>query len=98
ARAWLQGNGRADWADEVEAMIVQHHKVTPYRSSALAEAFRKADMADVSHGLVAYGLPHALLREAFAAFPNAGFHKRLVQLFAQRLRTHPLSPMPMLRW
>ncbi len=100
AEAYLRGAGKPEWTGEVTAMIGQHHKVTPYRQepAALAEAFRKADMVDVSMGLVRYGLPKAFVREVLAAFPNAGFHKRLVQLFAQRLRTKPWSPMPMMKW
>ncbi|MBV8062113.1 MAG: hypothetical protein JOY51_00880 [Nevskia sp.] len=91
---------RPDWIVEITAMIGQHHKLRPYREepAVLVEAFRKADMVDVSMGLVRYGLPRAFVKEVLAAFPNAGFHKRLVQLFAKRMRTHPLSPMPMIRW
>jgi hypothetical protein len=81
-------------------MISQHHKVTPYRGedAGLVEAFRRADWADVSHGAIAPGLPRQLLREVFAAFPNQGFHKRLAQLSCSRLLSHPLSPLPMMRW
>jgi hypothetical protein len=100
AEAYLKGEGRADWTGEVTAMIGQHHKVTPYRRepAALVEAFRKADMVDVSMGLVRYGLPKSFVKEVLAAFPNEGFHKRLVQLFAQRMRVKPWSPMPMMKW
>jgi hypothetical protein len=100
AADYLREQNLAQWIPEVTAMIGQHHKVTHYRRepAALVEAFRKADMVDVSVGLVSYGLPGAFVREVRAAFPNAGFHKRLVQLFGARLRTHPLSPMPMMRW
>ncbi|HZR34645.1 MAG TPA: HD domain-containing protein [Nevskia sp.] len=100
AEAYLRGAGLAEWSAEVTAMIGQHHKLTAYRRepAALVEAFRKADLVDVSMGLVRHGLPKAFVREVLAAFPNAGFHKRLVQLFGQRLRTKPWSPMPMMRW
>lgn len=100
AEAYLRGEGKAEWTGEVTAMIGQHHKVTPYRRApaALVEAFRKADMVDVSVGLVRYGLAKAFVTEVLAAFPNAGFHKRLVQLFGQRMLTKPWSPMPMMKW
>ncbi len=100
ARAHIDGTGHADWADEVGAMVREHHKITRYTQapSALVEAFRKADWVDVTHGLIRCGLPRSFLREVFAAFPNAGFHKRLVQLATRRLLTHPWSPMPMMRW
>ena len=55
-------------------------------------------MVDVSVGLVRYGLPKSFVKEVLAAFPNAGFHKQLLQLFGQRMRTKPWSPMPMMRW
>jgi hypothetical protein len=38
------------------------------------------------------------VREVIAAFPNAGFHRRLAMLTLQRLRRHPLDPFPMMRW
>jgi len=44
-----------------------------------------------------FGLPRAVLPDIFAAWPSAGFHKRLVQLSLSRLLTHPLTPMPMMR-
>lgn len=100
ATDYLQAENKLEWIAEVTAMIGQHHKVTAYRAepAALVEAFRKADMVDVSVGLVRYGLPKSFVKDVLAAFPNAGFHKRLAQLFGRRLRTKPWSPMPMMRW
>ncbi len=100
ALAYLERSGQAQWQAEIGAMINEHHKVTRYRAASgdLVEAFRKADWVDVSHGIIAYGVSRRFLREVFAAFPNAGFHKRLVQLTFKRLLSHPFSPMPMMRW
>jgi hypothetical protein len=53
---------------------------------------------DVSGGVITYGVPRKLLRQILATWPNAGFHRRLAQLTFERLRSHPLSPLPMLRW
>lgn len=80
-------------------MIQEHHQVTPYGADphGLVETFRRADLVDVSRGLVTFGLPRAFLRRIFAAFPNAGFHRRLIQLSLKRLRTHPRNPLPMYR-
>ena len=99
AREHLARAGRPEWADEVAAMIADHHKVSPARAApgSLVEPFRRADWIDVTRGLRTFGLPRALLREVFAAWPNAGFHRRLMQLSLHRLRTHPLSPLPMFR-
>ena len=80
-------------------MVLEHHKLRPFRGDpeGLVEPFRRADWVDVTYGLVSFGLPRRLLREVFAVWPDAGFHKRLFELELTRLRTHPLSPLPMLR-
>ncbi|MFA9218357.1 MAG: hypothetical protein ACEQSK_14815 [Sphingomonadaceae bacterium] len=99
-RDWLHQHGDPTWCDEVSAMIQLHHKFTPCAADAgpLAEAFRRADWVDVTHGVIAHGLPRALLREVFAAFPDAGFHLLLLKLSFKRVLSHPLHPLPMMRW
>ncbi len=96
----MEGAGRPGLAAEVEAVIEYHHKLTPYRGAfeAGVEVFRRADLVDVSLGLVRFGLPGPFVSRVRREFPNAGFHRRLVELtFRQLLRT-PLRPLPMLRW
>ena len=99
ARAYLARKGNAEWAPEIRAMIHEHHKITRYRRNPtwLVEAFRRADLVDVSRGIITFGLPRKFLREVFSTFPNAGFHKRLVQLSLRWLLSHPLNPLPMYR-
>ena len=81
-------------------MIREHHKIRGFRgeSADMIEPFRRADWIDVSLGVLSFGLPRERLRGIFARWPNAGFHKRLAQLTFKRLRTHPLSPLPVLKW
>lgn len=100
AREWLQDGGHADWADEIDAMIDLHHRFRPWTTPGgeLVEAFRKADLVDVSLGRVRFGLPRAFVAEVRSGFPNAGFDKRLVQLTMRQLRTDPLRPLPMMKW
>jgi hypothetical protein len=100
AREHLAARGMADWIPEVEAMIVDHHKVTPSRAKPqwLVESFRRADWIDVTRGLRRFGLPRAFIAAVDAAWPNAGFHRRLVQLTIDRLLKHPLTPLPMVKW
>jgi hypothetical protein len=100
ARGWLRAHGHADWADEIVAMIDLHHRFRPWTAPGgeLVDAFRKADLVDVSLGMVRFGLPRSLVAEVRAAFPNAGFHKRLVQLTLRQLRSDPLRPLPMMKW
>jgi HD domain-containing protein len=99
ATAFLEATGRTQWTGEIAEMIREHHKVFPYRRDPrhLAEAFRRADWMDVSRGLLSFGVARAAIDEILAAWPNHGFHKRLVQLELAHLRAHPLHPLPMMR-
>jgi len=51
----------------------------------------------VTRGLRTFGLPRPLIRSVLAGWPSAGFHWRLVQLTLERFRTHPLTPLPMVK-
>ena len=99
AREYLAKTNQGAWGDEIEAMIAQHHKLTKYKVNPnwLVEPFRKADWVDVSRGRLKFGLPSLFVTETLLKFPNAGFHKRLIALTKQRLKTHPFSPLPMMR-
>ncbi len=92
--------GHADWRDNVAGMIREHHKVRTFRGAdaELIEPFRRADWMDVSLGVLSFGLPRARIREIRAKWPDVGFHQRLAQLTLNRWRTHPLSPIPALKW
>jgi hypothetical protein len=87
-------------AQEVERMILLHHKLTRCapEDGALAEAFREADLVDLSLGAARFGLPRAFVRETREAFPNAGFHRCLVRVSTRWIARHPTRPMPMMRW
>jgi hypothetical protein len=100
ARAHLASRGMADWIPEIEAIIVDHHKVTSSRADqqSLVESFRRADWIDVSRGLRRFGLPRPFIATVAAMWPSAGFHRRLVELTIDRLFKHPLTPLPMLKW
>jgi HD domain len=100
ARQHLAARGLADWIPEIEAMIVNHHKVTAYRANpqSLVESFRRADWIDVSRGLRRFGVPRPLIAAVAATWPGAGFHRRLVELTIDRFSEHPLTPLPMVRW
>jgi hypothetical protein len=92
--------GHGDWRDTVAGMIREHHKIRKFQGAeaAFVEPFRRADWIDVSLGALSFGMPRERLREILARWPNEGFHKRLAQLTFRRLRTHPLSPIPVLKW
>jgi hypothetical protein len=100
ATDWLDRGGRETWSPEVALAIDFHHKLTPYRGAhaQLVEPFRRADLVDVTRGLYAAGVPRPFLRELFAAFPDAGFRPRVARLVLGWALTHPLNPLPVLRW
>jgi hypothetical protein len=99
AHGYLAKTDQSGWTEEIEAMIEQHHKLRSYKANPdwLVEPFRKADWIDVSRGWLTFGLPSAFVAEVLSKFPNAGFHKRLIDLTWQRIKTHPFSPLPMMR-
>ena len=97
ARAHLVASGREDWASDVTEMILKHHKLSRYRGNQLIDQFRCADWVDVSKGFLRFGIAREDVNKVFSAWPDAGFHKRLVSLALDRLRTHPWSPLPMVR-
>ncbi|HET9474433.1 MAG TPA: hypothetical protein VFO82_11095 [Steroidobacteraceae bacterium] len=96
----LRCTGHGDWQEDIAGMIHEHHKVRRYRGTGadVVEPFRRADWIDVSRGLLSFGLPRTVLRAIFLKWPNAGFHKRLVQLTLREARAHPLRPIPALKW
>jgi hypothetical protein len=115
AREHLVARGLADWIPEIEAMIVDHHKITPSRANpqpstiargalsgvegqSLVESFRRADWIDVTRGLRRFGLPRTFIATVSARWPDAGFHRRLVELTIDRWWQHPLNPLPMVKW
>jgi hypothetical protein len=99
AREYLAARSRADWIPEIEAMISNHHKIMRARAHPdwLVEGFRRADWIDVSCGFRRFGVARPFIELLFATWPSAGFHWRLVQLTVDRFRTHPLSPLPMVK-
>lgn len=99
ASKYLQAQGKDAWNAEITEMIEMHHCIRSCKGSAfpLVDIFRRADIADFSLGMVAMGIPTALIAQAKAAFPNAGFHKQLLLLGTKWLFRHPLNPLPMFR-
>ncbi len=100
AESYLETSNRNDHVQETTAVIVNHHKLRPYRGpfEDSVERFRQADLVDVSLGLIRFGLPRADIRAIRSDHPNAGFHPRLLDLSLRQFLRHPLHPLPMVRW
>lgn len=80
--AWLQQTGRTAWSDELALVVAQHHRVTAYPASkphaALVEAVRRADLVDVSQGLIRFGLAKEYVAEVRATFDAGVFFGRVI--------------------
>lgn len=100
ALAYLKNRGLEQWSTEIELMIEEHHKIRKYTNPnyPLVELFRKGDLVDFSLGAVKFGLPTDYIKKVKATFPNAGFHKTLVNLGFKWFLKHPLNPAPMMKW
>ena len=100
AASWLHSHGRHGEVDAVQEVIRMHHKLRACDGAhaAQAEPFRRADLVDVSLGLVRFGLTREYVARVQRALPDCGFHWRLVRLAGRQCLKTPLSPLPMLRW
>lgn len=83
--------------ERAKAMVIDHHRLCTVDDPE-TDTFRRADLVDVSHGLVRSGLLRSQVREVVAALPYRGFHRRLITGLGRYAAQHPLRPAPMLRW
>ncbi len=99
ACAYLDETGRPGLKPLVTELIVWHHKLTPYRGEhgAIVEHFRRADLVDLSLGIMRSGVSGAFIKTVRRTFPNAGFHTLLAKNLTAYALRHPLSPFPMMR-
>lgn len=99
ARQWLTDQQREDLIPLVSAMIDDHHKIRPaIGSPPEVDLFRRADTVDVTVGLRRFGMPRRDYRAVARRYPDSGFRRRLAQLAVRRIRSHPFSPLPMVKW
>jgi hypothetical protein len=82
--AWLKQTGRDAWSDELALIVAEHHRMSRYGAdrphAALVEAVRRADLIDVSQGLIKFGLPASYVKEVRASFDASIFFKRVIPM------------------
>ena len=100
AKNYLKSENRNSLLDEIERMIFFHHKITRFRDTdyPLVEPFRKADLVDVSLGVLRSGLSREQVTLVRNSFPNSGFHKTLLRLTFSEFKRNPLKPLPVMKW
>jgi HD domain len=70
--------------------IEQHHAQTSRDGLGHeVELMRRADLVDVSRGLVSFGLPRSWLRGLSSAVPRRGFYALLAREIGRMLRNRP---------
>jgi hypothetical protein len=98
--AWLQRTGREAWSDELAVVVAEHHRFTRYRAprphAELVEAVRRADLIDVSQGLIRFGLPSVYVKEVRGTFDAGVFFKRVIPTGAVNA-ARKLQPLGFLR-
>ncbi len=94
---YLIQNARPGLANQVSEIISNHHKLGTYKLSSLVEAFRKADLIDLSFGLFSFGIEEERRKELNRLFPSLGFHRFIVWQAIKNTFKHPLNPLPMMK-
>lgn len=99
ASAYLSQHGKAEWNEEIATMIDMHHKITSYKGPFRenVEAFRKADLLDLSMGKISFGIKRQFIQENYRRFPLRGFHSTILSAFFRHFIRHPLNPLPMMK-
>lgn len=99
ATIYLKELGKIEWVEEISLMIDMHHKSTKYYGAFAenVEAFRKADLIDLTKGLTRFSLSKNILSKYYEEFPMGNFRKIIVSKFMKNLLRNPLRPLPMFK-
>ncbi|MFN8287534.1 MAG: HD domain-containing protein [Chitinophagales bacterium] len=98
ARAYAVEKGLGTQAERIAAIIDNHHKLSRFTADGLTEAFRKADLIDLSFNVFRFGVKGAYLKELNAALPGKGFHRVIFGRILKNSLQHPLNPLPMVKF
>jgi hypothetical protein len=86
------------WTDSVKEIIDNHHKLTSFKKNQLAESFRKADLIDLTFGVIKFGVSKAQIAETKKLFPALGFQPYIFKEVFKNIVRHPLNPLPIMKW
>lgn len=98
AEAYLIEHKLEHWTVSVSQIIDNHHKLTPFKSNHLAENFRKADLIDLTFGIIKFGISSAKIAEYNTLYPAKGFQPYIFKEVFKNIIKHPLNPLPILKW
>lgn len=84
--------------DEIAFFIQQHHKIRPILGNEEAEAFRKADLVDLSGGRIHFNLPKSIIWETEQNYSRLGFSKIMLRKSLLHAFKNLQNPFPMIKW
>jgi hypothetical protein len=88
----VSGRWSGDRLERCLDAIELHHELRPqWERGAEVELLRRADLVEVSAGLVRFGLRGGWLRGLFRAVPRAGFYPEIARLLGRALRERPAT-------
>jgi len=82
---------------QARRLITEHHRLRP-ADDPMTDTFRRADLVDVSRGLIAREIGRSQVQAVVEQLPYIGFHAFLARGLTSYAVRHPLRPLPMLRW
>lgn len=97
ANAYMSKNDLRYLPDEMTYIISNHHKLNRISGNIEAEAFRKADIIDLSGGLIHFNIPKSLVMEAESKYPRLGFSKTIFLKTIKYALAHIFNPFPMIK-
>ena len=97
ASKYLSQNGLTYLNERVAEIIYNHHKLSTYKLNPMVEAFRRADLIDLSFGLFNFGIKKEQLSELNHILPSMGFHRFIIRQSIKNTIKHPLNPLPMMK-
>jgi hypothetical protein len=98
AAAYLTEHKLEHWTESVSQIIDNHHKLTPFKGNSLAESFRKADLIDLTFGMIKFGLSSSQISEYNNQYPAKGFQPYIFKEVFKNIIKHPLNPLPIMKW
>jgi hypothetical protein len=75
----------------LDAIELHHDLVPVWEAGAEAELMRRADLIELSAGVISFGLRRSWLRGLFAAVPRDGIYGEVGKMVAKAARERPLT-------
>jgi hypothetical protein len=98
ATEYLKRHKLEQLTETVSQIIDNHHKLTPFKGNHLAENFRKADLIDLTFGMIKFGLSSSQISECNKQYPTKGFQPYIFKEVFKNIVKHPLNPLPIMKW